>query len=407
MPRTEHTSPLDKLDARSPEGRIVGYMRERGDVSPVDIASGTSLARSTISVCLAELRRAGIVVEIDRPPNSARGVGRPTSTFALNPQAGTCVGLHLGLNGIRVLVADVSHAILHKADIEIGLDYRPHQAVDVARKAIGEAYQQIGLSRRTMLGVGVSVAGPVAPDGHVQNASIVPTWSGIHIGELFEQTFNKPVFADNESNCAALAELLWGAAAGQDDFVYIKIDIGLGGAIVVNRQVLRGIAGGGGEFGHISLDPNGEKCRCGNRGCLELSASFRSTVERFSRRRRRVTSIDDIIAGANKGDAESVKAVVAIAEAAGHGLGIVGSILNPRVVVVGGHGIAAGPLLFDRLRQSYERHTLLKSASLKEEYRLTVRQAQFPIDGSLMGAVALVLRGEPLRSAVEAREADT
>ena len=154
--------------------------------------------------------------------------------------------MHLGLSVIRLLIADVSHAILHKADIELGLDYRPKLAVDAAQKAVKAAYQQIGLSQRKLLGIGVSVAGPVAPDGRVQNASIVPTWSGIHIGELFTSTFNTPVLADNESNCTALAELLWGAASGQDDFVYLKIDIGLGGAIVLNRQVLRGIAGGGG-----------------------------------------------------------------------------------------------------------------------------------------------------------------
>ena len=369
-------------------------MRERGDASAADIASGTALARSTISVGLAELRRAGIVVEIEQPTETLRRVGRPASTFALNPRTGTCVGLHLGLNGIRVLVTDVAHTILHKADIAIGLDYLPQRAVDVARKLVRDAYSELGLSARTILGVGVSVAGPVAPDGRVQKASIVPMWLGIHICDLFEPAFGKPVYADNESNCTALAELLWGAAANHDDFVYFKIDIGLGGAIVVKRQVLRGIAGRAGEFGHISVDASGTKCRCGNRGCLELTASFRTVVDRLSRRRRRPITIEDIVTMANEGETESIKAIVAIADAAGHGLGILGSILNPGLVVGGGRGVVAGPLLFDRLRQSYERHTLLKTTSLKEEHRICIRPAQFPVDGPLMGAVALVLRGE-------------
>ena len=81
---------------------------------------------------------------------------------------------------------------------------------------------------------------------------------------------------NNESNCAALAEMMWGAAVGYSDFVLFKIDRGVGGAIVSGGRVITGIAGGGGEFGHIVIDPNGELCRCGNRGCLELYASMRS-----------------------------------------------------------------------------------------------------------------------------------
>jgi predicted NBD/HSP70 family sugar kinase len=366
-------------------------MSERGAMSPAEIAVATGLARSTISTTLADLREARIVVE-RAPSSQARVVGRPVSVFALNPRAGTCVGLHLGLRELRLMVADVAHTVLHKAEVELGLDYAPPSAVRAARQAIRDAYRRCGLPLRSLLGVGIAVAGPVAADGSVQRASVVPTWAGVDVRQAFEPALQKPIFADNESNCGALAEMTWGAATDLADFVYFKIDMGLGGAIVVRRRVVTGVAGAGGEFGHISIDPRGGLCRCGNRGCLELTGSFRPVVELLSRRLRRSVTIDDVVERATSGDAECRDAISGIGEVAGRGLGIIGSILNPGVVVIGGRGLAAGPLLLEPLEASYERHTLLKRAQLSEAHRVRIMPAHFAEDGSLMGAVALVLR---------------
>lgn len=366
-------------------------MSERGALSPAAIAAATGLARSTISMTLADLRQARIVVE-RAPSNPARRVGRPASAFALNPKAGTCVGLHLGLRELRLLVADVSHSVLHRAEIPLGLDYAPEAAVRAARQAIRDAYKRCGLPLRSLLGVGVAVAGPVADDGRVQRASVVPTWAGVDIRRTFAPALQAPIFADNESNCGALAEMTWGAATALADFVYFKIDHGLGGAIVVRRRVVTGIAGAGGEFGHIAIDPQGGLCRCGNRGCLELTAGLGAAVERLSRRLRRSLTIEDVIGRAAAGDASCKDAIADVAGAAGRGLGIIGSILNPGVVVVGGRGLAAGPLLLEPLEAAYERHTLLKRAQLSQAHRVRIVPAHFAEDGSLMGAVALVLR---------------
>jgi predicted NBD/HSP70 family sugar kinase len=378
--------------ARTPEARIVRCMSERGAITAADLAKATGLARSTISTALSELRSAKIVLEVAQSME-VRGAGRPTSVFSLNPRAGTCIGLHVGLSSLRLIVADVSHAVLHHDEIELGLDYTPQAAMRKARTAITDAYRRSGLSPHSLLGIGVAVAGPVAPDGRIQRASIVPNWAGVNIRHVFASAFETAVFADNESNCSALAEMTWGAATDIDDFVYVKIDVGLGGAIVVQRRVVTGAAGAGGEFGHISIDPNGGLCRCGNRGCLELTAGFRTVLERMSHRLKRSVTVEDLVERAFGGDVDCVEAIAGIAEAAGRGLGIIGSIVNPGVVVVGGFGATAGPLLFDRLNDSYERHTLLKRAQLAEAQRLRIVPARFTTDGSLMGAVALVLRG--------------
>jgi predicted NBD/HSP70 family sugar kinase len=391
VPDSELKSLLSEREAGTPEGRIVRIMSERGTTSAADIARATGLARSTISMALAELRRARVIVEVSAP-DSTRRVGRPTVALALNPEVGTCIGLQLGLREIRLLVADVSHSVICRDTIALKLDYSPEVAVREARRAIRDAYRRYSLSPQSVLGVGIAVSGPVAPNGRVQRASMVPTWAGVDIRAAFEPVLERAIFADNESNCAALAEMTWGAAAGKADFVFLKIDIGLGGAVVSHGRVVTGIAGAGGEFGHMSIDPKGELCRCGNRGCLELKAGFNTALELASRLHARTLTIDEMIGLARAGDTRCKRSITDIAAMAGRGLSIIGAILNPGLVVVGGRGALAGPLLIEPLTAAYERHALIKRDDVPEPQRMRIVTSQFPEDGSLMGAVALVLR---------------
>lgn len=387
----ELKSLLTDRESATPESRIVRVMSERGAISAAQIAGVTGLARSTISMALAELRRSGVVVEV-APGESARGVGRPAGAFALNPEAGTCVGLHLGLDEMRMIVANVSHSVICEKILPLGRDYSPALAAQAATRAIRDAYAANGLAKSALLGVGISVSGPVSRDGRVQRASVVPTWEGVNIREVFEPALKRPIFADNESNCAAIAEMTWGAARGWDDFILFKIDLGVGGAIVSHGKVITGIAGGAGEFGHMTIDPEGELCRCGNRGCFELVASFTRPLEIASRLHGRAMQIEDIVALAKQGDVGSMRLIADTALIAGRGLGMIGAVLNPGLIVIGGGVALAGNILLEPLKESFERHTLIKCNHVLETQRTRIVLGQFTSNDSLMGAVGLVLR---------------
>ncbi len=382
---------LAERDPATPESRLVRFFSERGASSAAEMARVTGLARSTISMALAELRRSGLVVELP-PAEMVRSVGRPAATYALNPEAGTCVGLHMGRDELRLLVADVSHSMICENSVKLGLDYSPTQAAEAARASVRQAYASKGLPLRALLGVGISVSGPVRPDGRVQRASVVPTWAGVDIRETFEPALERPIFADNESNCAAIAEMTWGAAQGSDDFVPFKVDVGVGGAIVVGGRVLRGAAGGAGEFGHMTIDPEGELCRCGNRGCLELSGSSLKALELASRLHGRSIDIDQLVALAKAGDVGAARLIADTATAAGLGLAMIGAALNPPLFVIAGRGALAGGLLLQPLIAAYEKHTLIRREDVPEAMRPKFVVGRFTENDSLMGAVGLVLR---------------
>lgn len=374
----------------TPTSRIVRAFSERGALSAAQISRITGLAKSTVSTTLAELRRTDMVVEVGTEP--VGGVGRPATALTLNPKAGKCIGILVGQTEIQVIVADVAHNVLSDRVIDLEVDYSPETGVQVVRDLL-EA-QGGRWSSKGLLGVGIAAGGPVNPkSGQMLRAGGMPKWAGVDMRELFGELFPEvPIFCDNESNCSAIAEMTWGAAQGYEDFIVYTLDLGVGGAIVSGGQAMRGVSGGAGEFGHVVLDPEGPPCRCGNRGCIEVYASFRGPLEEAERHFGRSLRITDVAEMAIAGDPFCIELVQRAGSIGGHGLGIIGSVFNPPLVVVSGRLAMTGDILIAPLAESFERHTLIKRADVPEATRTIIRASQFTDNGACIGAVGLVLR---------------
>jgi predicted NBD/HSP70 family sugar kinase len=396
---------VNKIDLRTlladrgvgtPSGRIVRTLSERGSLSAAQLARLTGLAKSTVSTALVELKRSELVVETGSEP--ASGAGRPAPTLTRNPRAGTCVGILIGQAEIQVIVADVSHTVLSDRTVYLEPDYPIEGATDLVRELVAEAYAGQWQTQQGLLGVGIAVGAPVNPHTTEVLRGGLPNWTGVNLSERFGPMFDAPIFADNESNCSAIAEMTWGAAQGFEDFVVFTLDLGVGGAIVSGGKVLRGIAGGAGEFGHVVIDPDGPLCRCGNHGCLEIYASFISPLAEAEQHFGRSMRITDVVKLALDGD-ETCRALIRRAgEAGGRGLGLIGSAINPPLVVVSGRLATAGELLMAPLAESFERYALIKQTDVATEARTILRPSRFTDNGGCMGAVGLVLRhhGRPL-----------
>jgi predicted NBD/HSP70 family sugar kinase len=183
----------------------------------------------------------------------------------------------------------------------------------------------------------------------------------------------------------------WGAARGFGNFVIFKMDVGVGGAIVSNGAIVNGVAGGAGEFGHVSINPEGELCRCGNRGCLELYASFVKPLEQLSRVHKRAMTMDDAIALAESGDTGALRMIADVGEHGGRGLAMIGTMLNPPLILIGGRMALAGDLLLAPMKAAFHRHSLIKQSDTEAPSRTDIRVGKFTENDSLLGAVGLVL----------------
>lgn len=132
-----------------------------------------------------------------------------------------------------------------------------------------------------LIGIGIG-----APNGNYFSGTVdfAPNmgWKGVvPLVKLFEEEFQVKAILTNDANAAAIGEMIFGAAKGMKDFLFITLGTGLGSGIVVNGQMVYGHDGFAGEIGHVIMDPNGRKCGCGRKGCLETYCSATGIVKTY------------------------------------------------------------------------------------------------------------------------------
>jgi glucokinase len=228
--------------------------------------------------------------------------------------------------------------------------------------------------------IGVALPGQVDREG---NALFLPNlhgdWTGTPIAAPLELAFGTPVSLLNDGHAFALAEARVGAARGARDVVCIVCGTGVGGGLVLDGRLHLGIDERGGEIGHTTVEPDGDVCGCGNRGCVEAIAGSRAIARAAGK-----DSFSDVLRAARTGEPASVAAL----ERAGRALGIavanVAVLLTPERVVVGGGVSEAGELLLGPLRDEVVR----RAGAVTPVDRITIVRAEL---GSFAGAIGAAL----------------
>src|SRR5690606_7661985 len=132
-----------------------------------------------------------------------------------------------------------------------------------------------------IVGIGIGVPGLIDKDSSVLLAPNLG-WKNSSIRKEIEATFRIPVIVENEANAGAYGEKVFGLGKDVDNLVYISAGIGIGTGIIIGGELYRGYNGFSGEFGHMTIQINGDECRCGNQGCWELYASEQFLQEKYS-----------------------------------------------------------------------------------------------------------------------------
>ena len=269
-----------------------------------------------------------------------------------------------------------------------------HILPDVAQ-SVKERMAQNGLKRDDIVGVGMGVPGPVDGAGTVLRA-VNLGWGTFNAKATMEDLADLPCEVGNDANVAALGEMWKGGGRGFKDMVLVTLGTGIGGGIISGGKLLVGASGAGGEIGHMHLE-DGETvaCNCGNYGCFEEYASATGAVrvakrilegsQKDSVLRGREFTCKDIFEAAAQGDALAKKAVEKYGYYLGKGLGIIASVVNPEIFVLGGGVTKAGDILIDLLRPSFEKFAFPGAADCKFALAMLGNEA------GMYGAAKLVL----------------
>ena len=216
-----------------------------------------------------------------------------------------------------------------------------------------------------VVGIGAGVAGLVASGPGVVRFSPNTAWGELAVGERLDRAFGLPWRVDNDATAAAFGEARFGAGRGARTMVLLTVGTGIGGGIVLDGRPFVGANGFAGEFGHVTVDPAGPVCGCGNRGCLEILASG-NAIGRYGReaaarepssalaRSGLIERIDGRVVArlAEQGDALAREAIATAGRWLGIGIAGIVDVLDPEIVVVGGGAAAAGEFLLAPARDA-------------------------------------------------------
>ncbi len=200
-----------------------------------------------------------------------------------------------------------------------------------------------------------------------------PSLDGSLLRPALARFIKTPFWIDNEANLAAYGECRCGEARGVRHLILITLGTGIGSGLIIDGRILRGSRGYAAEMGHMTVHPNGERCRCGSQGCLETEASARAIVRNYRRLSRSAKSLraEDIAARARKGEAAARRSFERAGYYLGIGLGIAINLFNPEKILLGGGVMKSGDLILPpalaeagrrAYRASFASSTIVKAA---------------------------------------------
>jgi predicted NBD/HSP70 family sugar kinase len=363
---------------------IVRELHDCGALSRSDLVARTGLTRSAIRGHLGELVSGGMVSERRAAPLGVPG--RPSPLVCPEPEAAVVLALDIEVDSLAAALIGLGGEVLEHVRVDRPRGHSSVAAIVRDLAGLASIVREPRSPELTEIGIGVAVVGVVRrADGLVSMAPNLG-WVDQPLGAELRSVFGEdvPIAVANEADLGALAEGRRGAAVGVDHLLYLSGEVGVGGGLIVDGQPFTGMAGYGGEIGHVPVRADGRECRCGARGCWETEVGAVALLRRAGRSQSggRAT-MDALLADAQAGDPRALEALAETGRWLGRGLAGLVNVLNPGVVVFGG--------LFGRIHPFVAR---IVDAELDRGALAAPRRLVRTIAGSL-GAEA------PLRGAAE------
>lgn len=303
------------------------------------------------------------------------------------------VGIDLGGTKIYTALADENGEIIKEIIKSTEAEKGYEQIVDKIIESVDYVSENID---GNIVCIGIGSPGPLdVKNGLILDPANLP-FRNYNIVKVLNDKFNLPVYLDNDANAATLAEYLFGAGKGTTNMIFITASTGVGAGAILNNSIYRGSTSNALELGHTTVDYSGNKCGCGNRGCVEAIASgtaikktaneaLKTDVETTLRKYKEVTA-KEVFEEAERGDKLSKDV---LKEALGY-LGVAvtnaANAFDPDMIVVGGGVTNGGKVVFDVIRDEMESRCL--KAILNH---CVVKKAELGGKAGVLGAVALAI----------------
>ncbi|WP_160317580.1 ROK family transcriptional regulator [Arthrobacter sp. RIT-PI-e] len=338
---------------------ILHLLRSGLVLTKSEITAHTGLSRSTINQRIDALLDAHLVI----PSGSESTKGRPAESYAFNRTGGHLLVADIGATGMRVGLCDLAGTILEEVELSIAVTEGP----DVVLGTVGKEFTQLligaNASADSVLGIGVSVPGPVdTASGQVVHPPIMTGWDQYDIPGWFSSDYTCPVIVEKDANAMAFGE----QQVSHPDvrhLLMVKVGTGVGSGLISDGRLHHGADGAAGDIGHnyvpkpdhVQDEP---ECRCGNIGCLEAYAGGWALLRDLQAVGVEAESVEDAVRLLRSGNRDAVRLARNASQLLGETIAVTVNLFNPQVVVIGGQLAAADDYLFAGIRSAVYRRSL-------------------------------------------------
>ncbi|MFD5892632.1 MULTISPECIES: ROK family protein [unclassified Streptomyces] len=344
--KNNHTSLGPKADKETVRRHnlslVLRAVRDEGEATRAGVAARVGLTRAAVSSLVEQLLDSGFLSESGKTFSGQ--AGRPGTVLKVTRSGPAGIGVEINIDYVSVCVVDLSGT--DRVRLTEHLDNRGAAPAEVlARGARIAARTLDSAAEQDLSPVGVQLALPGLVSGGTVRQAPNLGWNRVPAEELFAQALAEaqpavpplPVRSENEANLAALAELWFGGLGGIRSFLYLSGEIGVGGALVLDGELLRGANGFAGEIGHVVVDAEGPLCRCGSRGCLEQYAGQSALLRGAGLDENAgVPGVAELEALARAGDKRAIAAIGEAGRMLGRVLSGAVNLFDPDAVVLGG-----------------------------------------------------------------------
>lgn len=376
---------------------VLNLIWQQGSISRADIARETELSRPTVSSIVADLLEGGWVRESG--PGESSGGRRPI-LLEFNYEARRIVGVVVSTDSLAVTIHNLRTEVVAGSEYALSIRTRPKMLAERVTEKVQHVAHQAGIDWDQVIGIGVALPSPYDyVSGEVTSVEMMPGWRGVSFKGMLEERLRKPVEIDNNANLGAIAEKWWGAGQAADNLVYVMFGVGIGSGLIIGGDIYRGRAGSAGEIGHLTIDMNGPRCRCGKKGCLEAVADARAILKEASAAvasgeettlreicTERELRIEDVGMAAEAGDPLSQRILRKAGRYLGLALADLVNLLNPDLIVLDAPG--TGPVFLQWVREALHDYALPVAG-----HALELVPADLGYDAVAMGAATMVLQG--------------
>nr|WSZ19532.1 ROK family protein [Streptomyces canus] len=362
-------------------------MREHGPLTRAELGILSGLSRTTLYDAVAALMDSGTVLA-SVPTAAQRKRGRPAEVLALNTPASQLLGIEFAQGAVRIASVDAAHEIIDTA-AEPHAQYASWQArIDLAWR-LADSLTGGALRPGAFCGIGLGVVEPIVS---AKGYQLSEPWRNTVLA-LVRQRFGALAQIDNDTRLAVLAETIWGAAAGAQNVLYLRLSHGVSGGLVMAGTLHRGAHGRSGMFGHITVEPNGASCGCGGRGCLETVASVGAVLDAYRATGGKAEDVLDLVAALESDDRAAHAILARVGGFVGRMLTDVSHAVGPEVIVLGGELVDAGPALMAPIEHMFSTQATPGSYGVPR-----IVPAGLGDFGTALGAIAMLNGKRPSES---------